>query len=116
MTNPKRQQIIEGARKYILDNFSNASKLGYLEVSSTVIRENKIDMTFAFGAGWSNTPYHDELIEFCNELGTKIRKKYPDFLSIGYCGYTSGGRKRLQTGGLISDSKLVKQMAYPEKY
>ena len=47
MTNSNRQQIIEGAREYILENFNHASKLGYLEVISTAIGENKLDiMTF----------------------------------------------------------------------
>ena len=114
MTDQKLKSIAEGYKDYILNRFSQSSKLGFLEVQISK-NKNGYGLVVCFGAGWCNTPWHNELMDFVHKLDERVKAKYPEFTGFSRCGYASMNAVAA-AGGMISERKLFQQMSYPEIY
>lgn len=114
LSDQKLKSIADGYKTYVMHNFPQRCKLGYLEVQISERKEG-YQLCVCFGAGWCNTPWHDELMDFVRALDKRVQTKYPSITSVSHCGYASMGAK-VVSGGMFHEGKLFKQMSYPEMY
>ena len=108
------QRIAQGFFDYSKSNFKHFDKLGYFEVQINTF-DKDTDITLCFGAGWCNTPWHNDLMDFYNDLLDRVQKKYSFISSKSLCGYASC-KTVAKVGGMLDEYKLRTQMRYPEQY
>ena len=111
-------RIARGFYNYTLANFKYAKRLGYLQVlveDAMNSKEGSKKLVVCLGAGWCNTPWHEDLVKFLDCLIDRVKVKYPFITSNSLCGY-AGSPGAIKFGGLIDEEKLTRQMMFPEKY
>lgn len=115
MSQSEAQRIAQGFYDYSKANFKHFNKLGYFEVQVNNCFDKQTELSLSFGAGWCNTPWHDDLLSFFDSLVDRVQKKYPTITHKTLCGY-SCRNSIAKVGGMISEQKLFNQMRYPEQY